>query len=74
MDNFKKIIISGESADEVMAGPDCSVGCEEESEVKKLLRQAIALSLEESDENDRGEEDNEEKLLKQAIALSLTDC
>ena len=41
--------------------------CEEEEE---LLREAIALSLEENNEEGK-EEDNEEELLKQAIALSL---
>ena len=50
-------------------GPDSPVGGEDEEE--KLLKQAIALSLEEEDniEQDAQEEDNE--LLRQAIALSL---
>ena len=44
--------------------------CEEEE--KELLREAIALSLEENDgEDEEKEEDDEEELLKQAIALSL---
>ena len=44
--------------------------CEEEE--KELLREAIALSLEENNEEDEEkEEDNEEELLKEAIALSL---
>ena len=42
--------------------------CEEE----ELLREAIALSLEENNEEDgEKEEDDEEELLKQATALSL---
>ena len=59
-------------------GPDSPVGGEDEEE--KLLKQAIALSLEGADENDKEEEDNseqygeeedEELMLRQAIALSL---
>ena len=46
------------------------VGWEEESEEEKLLRQAIKLSLEGTEEN---VDDDEEELLKQAIALSLAD-
>ena len=56
-----------------------------EDEEEKLLKQAIALSLEGAEENDNEEEDNteqdaqkedeedeeEELMLKQAIALSL---
>ena len=57
-------------------GLDSPVGCEDEEE--KLLKQAIALSLEGAEENDNGEEDNneqeeEEELLRQAIALSLEE-
>ena len=43
--------------------------CEEEE--KELLREAIALSLEENNEEDEEKDDEEEELLKQAIALSL---
>ena len=58
---------------------DSSVGLEDEEEEEKLLKQAIALSLEGTEENDNGEEDNnekdeeeeEEELFRQAIALSL---
>ena len=62
---------------------DSPVGLEDEEE--KLLKQAIALSLEGAEENDNEEEDNneedaeedeeeeEEELLRQAIALSLGD-
>ena len=59
-------------------GLHSSVGLEDEEE--KLLKQAIALSLEGTEENDNEEEDNneedgeeeeEELMLRQAIALSL---
>ena len=60
---------------------------DKEDEEEKLLKQAIALSLEGAEENDNEEEDNaeqdaqgqedgeeeEEELLMQAIALSLED-
>ena len=50
--------------------PNSQATCEEEEE--ELLREAIALSLEENNEEDgEKEEDDEEELLKQAIALSL---
>ena len=65
-------------------GLDSPVGCEDEDEEEKLLKQAIALSLEGAEENDNEEEDNnedgaqedgeneeEELMLRQAIALSL---
>ena len=61
-------MVSGDSEE----GLDSPVGQEEEEE--KLLKQAIALSLEGAEENDNGEEDNseeEEDLMRQAIALSL---
>ena len=50
--------------------PNSQGTCEEEEE--ELLREAIALSLEENNGED-GEkgEDDEEELLKQAISLSL---
>ena len=63
---------------------DSPVGCEDEEE--KLLKQAIALSLEGETENDKEEENNDEEdaeedgedeeeelMLRQAIALSLED-
>ena len=55
-------------------GPDSAVGGEDEEE--KLLKQAIALSMEGADENNEdneqcGEEEDEELMLRQAIALSL---
>ena len=64
-------------------GLDSPVGCEDEEE--KLLKQAIALSLEGAEENDNGEEnhneedaqeedgkeDEEELMLRKAIALSM---
>ena len=50
--------------------PNSQATCDEEGE--ELLREAIALSLEENDgEDEEKEEDDEEELLKQAIALSL---
>ena len=50
--------------------PNSQATCEEEEE--ELLREAIALSLEENNEEDgEKEEDDEEELLKQAIALSM---
>ena len=66
-------MVSGDSSE----GMDSSVGHEDEEE-EKLLKQAIALSLEGAVENDYkqdaqqedGEED-EEELMRQAIALSL---
>ena len=69
-------MVSGDSSE----GMDSSVGLEDEEE-EKLLKQAIALSLEGEEENDNGEEDNieqdgeeeEEELLRQAIALSLEE-
>ena len=49
--------------------PNSQTTCEEE---EALLREAIALSLEENNEEDgEKEEDDEEELLKQAIAFSL---
>ena len=44
-------------------GMDSSVGLEEEDEdeEEKLLKQAIALSLEGTEENDNEEEDNNEE-------------
>ena len=57
-------------------GPDSAVGGEDEEE--KLLKQAIALSLEgsaesewEEDAKEAEEEEEEDLMLKQAIALSL---
>ena len=57
-------------------GLDSPVGHEDEEE--RLLKQAIALSLEGVEENENEEEDNneedaeeEELMLRQAIALSL---
>jgi len=60
---------------------DFFVGPGDENEEEKLLKQAIALSLEGAVENDNEEKDNneedgqddgeEEELLRQAIALSL---
>ena len=63
-------------------GLDSPVGHEDEEQ--RLLKQAIALSLEGAEENDRevednkdqdaqedGEEEEEELMLRQAIALSL---
>ena len=62
-------------------GLDSPIGHEDEEE--RLLKQAIALSLEGAEENDNEEEDNneedaqedgveeEELMLRQAIALSL---
>ena len=54
------------------------VGHENKDEEEKLLKQAIALSLEGAEENENEEEDNnqedgekEEKELMQATALSL---
>ena len=41
-----------------------------EDEDEELLRQAIAISMEGTDENDKSKEEDEE-LLNQAIALSL---
>ena len=35
------------------------------------MRKALALSLEENNEEGKEEDDNDEELLKQAIALSL---
>ena len=67
-------MVLGDSRD----GLDSPVGREDEEEM--LLRQAIALSLEEAEDNDNEEEDNneedgeeeeEELMLRQAIALSL---
>ena len=63
-------------------GLDSSVGLEEENEDEEtLLKQAIALSLKGTEENDNSEEDNneedaeeeEDELLRQAIALSLEE-
>ena len=66
-------------------GLDSPVGEDEEGEEEKLLKQAIALSLEGAEENDNEEEDNteqdaqkedeeeEEEELRQAIALSLEE-
>ena len=75
-------MVLGDSRGRVGPGLDSPVGCEDEEE--KLLKQAIALSLEGEAENDNGEEDNneedaeedgeeeeEELMLRQAIALSL---
>ena len=42
-------------------GLDSPVGLENEDEKEKLLKQAIALSLEEAEENDKEEEDNNEE-------------
>ena len=69
---------------------DSPIGLEdEEDEEEKLLKQAIALSLEGAEENDNEEEDNteqdaqgqedgedeeEELMLRQAIALSLEEA
>ena len=57
-------------------GLDSPIGHEDEEE--RLLKQAIALSLEGVEENENEEEDNndedaeeEELMLRQAIALSL---
>ena len=55
-------------------GLDSPVGCEGEEE--KLLKQAIALSLEgeaenEDDAHEYGEEEEEELMLRKAIGLSL---
>ena len=53
-------------------GLDSLLGHEDEEET--LLKQVIALSLEEADEHDNeeeGEEEEEELMLRQAIALSL---
>ena len=70
-------MVSGDSRE----GQDSRVGLEDEEE--KLLKQAIALSLEGAEENDNEEEDKnvedgqedgekgEEELWRQAIALSL---
>ena len=72
-------MVSGDSRE----GLDSRVGPEDEEE--KLLKQAIALSLEGAEENDtevednneedaqqeNGEEEEEELMLRQAIALSL---
>ena len=72
-------MVLGDSRD----GLDSPVGREDEEEI--LLRQAIALSLEEAEENDNGEEvdhseqgadedgEEEELMLRQAIALSLEE-
>ena len=72
-----KILVLGDSIE----GLKSPVGCEDEEE--KLLKKAIALSLEGAEENKDGEEENneedgqedgeeeEEELLRQAIALSL---
>ena len=58
---------------------DSSAGLEDEDD-EKLLKQAIALSLEGAEENENEEEDNnvedaeeeeEEQMLRRAIALSL---
>ena len=75
---YWKRLVSGDSRE----GQDSRVGLEDEEE--KLLKQAIALSLEGAEENDRevednkdqdaqedGEEEEEELMLRQAIALSL---
>ena len=56
-----------------------SPGCLEDEDEEKLLKQAIALSLEGTEENDieekdteaGGDEEKEEPMLTQAIALSL---
>ena len=58
-------MVSGDSRE----GMDSSVGLEDEDD-EKLLKRAIALSLEGTEENDNGEEE-EELMLRQAIALSL---
>ena len=42
-------------------GRDSPVDCEGEDEEEKLLKQAIALSLEGAEENDNGGEDNNEE-------------
>ena len=74
-----KDLVSGDSRE----GLDSLVGHEDEEE--KLLKEAIALSLEGAAENDNEEENNneqdaeedgeeeEEEMLRQAIALSLED-
>ena len=73
-------MVSGDSSEET----DSSVGLEDEEE-EKLLKQAIALSLEGEVENnyehednneedaqqEDGEEEEEKLMLRQAIALSL---
>ena len=71
-------MVSGDSREEL----DSPVGREDEEE--KLLKQAIALSLEqteenyikeedsnEQDEDEHGEDEEDELMLMQAIALSL---
>ena len=67
----------GEAADDSKDRLDTSVFHDEEEE---LLRQAIALSLEIAQENDKGakeddkgDDHDDDELLKQAIALSLAD-
>ena len=66
-------MVSGDSREEL----DSPVGREdEEDEEEKLLKQAIALSLEGNDTekenyNEEDVEAEEEELLRQAIALSL---
>ena len=68
-------MVLGDSRD----GLDSPVGRDDEEEM--LLRQAIALSLEEAEENDNGEEvdhseedgEEEELMLRQAIDLSLEE-
>merc|ERR1719264_268670 len=78
-EGFHFIRDTGDSRD----GLDSPVGREDEEEM--LLRQAIALSLEEAEENDNGEEvdhseedaeedgEEEELMLRQAIALPLEE-
>ena len=79
---LKYSLVSGDPGE----GLESPVTCEDkEDEEEKLLKQAIALSLEGAAETDNGEEDNneedeqqedgeeeeEELMLRQAIALSL---
>ena len=83
--------MKGEAAEDSRGAPSYEAGCEgdKEEEEEKLLRQAIRLSLLESEdaegeeepgafalseENDKEEEvADDEELLRQAIALSLED-
>ena len=66
----KKGLFQGEPTDGPRRTPCSSVTCEDSAnDDEDLLRQAIALSLEEN----QMEQEDEEELLKQAIALSLAD-
>ena len=74
------ILTSGEAEEDLQEPASCLQGNEDENEEEELLRQAIALSLEEAGENshevmnnllvDSEDENEEEELLRQAIALS----